>query len=166
MRGKSQFVIVGTVLLLGTLVSAVFISAQSSSALKADDVMTAEELNDTGLSTLTSVQRRAFDAWLNRYTTTVYNIAANQRKKQPTPRYSDVKSGCAPAIESNISGDFNGWEGETVFKLDNGQIWEQAEYDYTYSYSYRPDVTIYQVSGGCRMKVEDEEETILVRRIK
>ena len=77
-----------------------------------------------------------------------------------------VSSGCSPAIETTISGDFNGWDGETIFKLDNGQIWQQAEYDYTYSYSYRPDVTIYAVSGGCRMKVEDEDETIMVKRVK
>jgi hypothetical protein len=75
-------------------------------------------------------------------------------------------SSCSPAVESTISGEFSGWEGETIFKLDNGQIWEQAEYDYTYDYEYRPDVTIYQTTAGCRMKVEDVEETILVRRIK
>jgi hypothetical protein len=74
--------------------------------------------------------------------------------------------GCSPAIESSISGDFHGWDGETIFKLDNGQIWQQAEYDYTYSYSYHPDVTIYETRAGCRIKVEDEEETILVKRIK
>lgn len=73
---------------------------------------------------------------------------------------------CTPAIESTIAGEFQGWDGETIFKLDNGQIWQQAEYDYMYSYSYRPEVTIYQTSSGCRMKVEDEEETVLVRRIK
>ncbi len=75
-------------------------------------------------------------------------------------------AGCSPAIESSISGDFNGWDGETIWKLDNGQIWQQAEYNYTYSYSYHPGVTIYEVSAGCRMKVEDEEETILVKRLK
>jgi hypothetical protein len=59
------------------------------------------------------------------------------------------------------------WLGcETIFKLDNGQIWEQAEYAYMYSYSYRPDVTIYQTNSGCRLKVEGDEETILVKRIK
>jgi hypothetical protein len=31
-------------------------------------------------------------------------------------------------VESQIDGDFNGWEGETVVKLVNGQIWQQTEY--------------------------------------
>ncbi len=81
-------------------------------------------------------------------------------------RPAQTYGACSPAIESAINGDFNGWDGETIWKLSNGQIWQQAEYSYTYSYSYHPDVTIYETSSGCRMKVEDEEETILVKRIK
>ena len=88
----------------------------------------------------------------------------------PTPGYAYIppatRSGCSPAIESSISGEFHGWDGETVFKLDNDQIWQQAEYDYEYEYEYHPDVTIYETSGGCKMKVEDMEETIFVKRIK
>ncbi len=75
-------------------------------------------------------------------------------------------SSCSPAIESAITGEIEGWDGETIFKLDNGQIWQQAEYDYTYFYEYHPDVTIYETSAGCLMKVEDESDTVLVKRIK
>jgi hypothetical protein len=126
--------------------------------------MTPQELRDTGVGNLTASQRLALDAWLNQYTVRVIQIATNQKPNSQTR--TTVNSRCSPAIESTISGDFEGWEGETVFKLDNGQIWKQTEYAYTYSYSYRPDVTIYQTSTGCRMKVEDEDETILVTRIK
>ncbi|SEB40441.1 hypothetical protein SAMN05443244_0309 [Terriglobus roseus] len=76
------------------------------------------------------------------------------------------RSMCTPAVESSISGEVEGWSGETIFKLDNGQIWQQAEYDYNYFYEYHPDVTIYETTSGCRMKVEDEGETLLVKRIK
>jgi hypothetical protein len=82
------------------------------------------------------------------------------------PPTSGRRSSCSPAIESAITGEIQGWSGETIFKLDNGQIWQQAEYDYTYFYEYNPDVTIYETSAGCRMKVEDEDETVLVKRIK
>jgi hypothetical protein len=85
---------------------------------------------------------------------------------QPVPRIIPRSDACAPAIESAITGEVEGWDGETIFKLDNGQIWQQAEYDYTYFYEYHPDVTIYQTRAGCRMKVEDETETLLVKRIK
>ncbi len=89
-----------------------------------------------------------------------------QAPKQSAPTTRTYRGKCSPAIESAISGEIHGWDGETIFKLDNGQIWQQAEYDYTYFYEYHPDVTIYETSAGCRMKVEDEEETVLVKRIK
>jgi hypothetical protein len=76
------------------------------------------------------------------------------------------RSSCSPAIESSIDGDFEGWSGSTIFKLENGQIWQQAEYDYDYEYDFDPDVTIYQTASGCRMKVEGDDETILVKRLK
>lgn len=82
------------------------------------------------------------------------------------PSVPSHRSSCVPAIESAISGDVEGWDGETIFKLENGQIWQQAEYDYTYFYEYNPDVTIYQTNAGCRMKIEGEDETVLVKRIK
>lgn len=90
-----------------------------------------------------------------------------EAKKQAAPRQpAPPQSNCVPTIESAITGEVHGWDGDTIFKLDNGQIWQQAEYDYTYFYEYHPDVTIYQTRGGCKMKVEDEDDTIIVKRIK
>ena len=83
-----------------------------------------------------------------------------------SPPMSNHRGSCSPAIESAISGNVEGWSGETIFKLANGQIWQQAEYAYTYFYEYHPDITIYQTSAGCRMKVEGQDETILVERLK
>lgn len=57
-------------------------------------------------------------------------------------------------IESNIEGEFKGWEGETKYTLVNGQTWQQSQYKYEYKYSYRPRVIIYRASGGYKMLVE------------
>jgi hypothetical protein len=90
-----------------------------------------------------------------------------EAKTQAAPRPpATAQNSCVPTIESAITGEVHGWDGDTIFKLDNGQIWQQAEYDYTYFYEYHPDVTIYQTRGGCKMKVEDEDDTIIVKRIK
>lgn len=141
------------------------ISAKSPSPqLKIDQVVTEQELRDTGVSTISSAQRHALNQWLNRYTLKIIAAAtAQQSAIQATP---SARSSCSPAVESTISGEIEGWDGDTIFKLDNAQIWQQAAYDYTYFYAYRPDVTIYQTSAGCRMKVENETETVLVKRIK
>jgi hypothetical protein len=132
--------------------------------ITADGVMTAQEMDDTGISTLRPAQKQAFNAWLTKYTRRVINLTFKQNTEASSS--STVKTSCSPAVESTIAGDIEGWDGETIFKLDNGQIWQQAEYDYTYSYAYRPDVTIYPTTAGCRMKVEDESETVLVKRLK
>lgn len=69
-------------------------------------------------------------------------------------------------IESQIEGEFNGWDGETIFKLVNGQVWQQSTYAYTYSYKYRPKVMIIPANGGFAMQVEGMDQRIQVVRIK
>ncbi len=36
-------------------------------------------------------------------------------------------------IEANIVGPFSGWDGRTVFALDNGQVWRQVDPDVYYT---------------------------------
>lgn len=69
-------------------------------------------------------------------------------------------------IESRIDADFEGWEGETIFKLSNGQIWQQASYAYHYHYAYSPRVIIYKTLNGYEMKVDGIDDKILVKRLK
>ncbi len=57
-------------------------------------------------------------------------------------------------IESQISGAFCGWQGDSIYQLTNGQIWQQHVYKYEYKYSYRPQVVIYETSSGTTMDVE------------
>ena len=68
-------------------------------------------------------------------------------------------------IETQIDGDFEGWEGETIFKMTNGQIWQQSSYSYMYHYAYMPNVIIYDTSSGYVLKVEGVEETIYVTQL-
>jgi hypothetical protein len=51
---------------------------------------------------------------------------------------------------SQVDGEFSGWEGETLIKLFNGEVWQQSEYWYHYHYSYMPKVTITDDGGGIR----------------
>ena len=69
-------------------------------------------------------------------------------------------------IRTCIDGEFVGWEGDTVFVLCNGQVWQQASYDYTYHYAYRPDILIYRADSVYRMKVEGVQDTIEVIRLQ
>jgi hypothetical protein len=69
-------------------------------------------------------------------------------------------------IESRIDGTFEGWDGDTIFKLENGQIWEQVTYGYTYRYAFRPKVFIIKTNGAYKMKVDGVSSTIFVKQIK
>ena len=132
-------------------------SAQQGREVTFDQVMTPEELKSTGVASLSAPQRRELDSWLSRYTAL---LLASQ-----TPR--KAKSDCDPAIETQIAGDFKGWEGETIYNLLNGQIWQQSSYHYHYHYAYAPEVTIYASAGACLMKVtDDDDQPISVRRVK
>lgn len=67
-------------------------------------------------------------------------------------------------VRHTIISDFNGWIGDTIFKMENGEIWQQDEYEYEYNYSYRPNALIY--SDGWNYRLEVEGYTIQVKRIK
>lgn len=77
-------------------------------------------------------------------------------------------SACDSAIESNIAGDFNGWDDETIYKLDDGSIWQQANYHYHYHYAYHPEIVIYKnKAGACHIRVTDDDgEGVDVVRLK
>ena len=51
-------------------------------------------------------------------------------------------------------------------KLVNGQIWQQAGYQYEYHYAFMPDVLIYLSGGRYRMKVDGVDEAVDVVRLK
>ena len=56
-------------------------------------------------------------------------------------------------IESRIDGTFEGWQGDSKYRLTNGQVWEQSAYKYQYKYAYRPEAIVYRASGGHKMMV-------------
>ena len=69
-------------------------------------------------------------------------------------------------VESRIEDEFTDWDGETIFKLVNGQIWQQSSYAYTYHYAYRPEVLIAKASRGYTMHVEGVDSTLTVVRLR
>ena len=69
-------------------------------------------------------------------------------------------------IETQIDGEFEGWEGETIFKMMNGQIWQQSSYAYLYHYAYCPNVIIFKTSTGYIMKVDGVSDNISVIQLK
>ncbi|MFC3797939.1 stalk domain-containing protein [Cohnella sp. GCM10012308] len=69
-------------------------------------------------------------------------------------------------VNSKIDGDFDGFENGKIFKLQNGQIWQQTDYTYKYSYKYAPKVTIYKDGTKFKMIVDGVDKTVTVERLK
>lgn len=83
-----------------------------------------------------------------------------------SPRSQPRSSTATNIIESQIDGEFTGWDGETIFQLTNGQIWQQSDYTYMYRYRYRPRVMILPINGRFELQVEGIDKRVKVVRIR
>lgn len=128
--------------------------SQQKRQLDLSQMMNATQFGAFGLGKLSPQELEQLNDWISNLVVQVYQTAHGGGET------------CGNVIESQINDEFEGWSGETVFKLANGQIWQQASYAYTYHYAYRPAVTIFPSTGGCKMKVEGVDDSILVNRLR
>lgn len=69
-------------------------------------------------------------------------------------------------IISQIDGEFTGYNDGAIFRLANGQVWQQSKYKYKYHYAYRPGVRIYaDETGSYLMEVEGVDESVEVIQV-
>lgn len=69
-------------------------------------------------------------------------------------------------IRSRIDGEFEGFDGDALFRLANGQIWQQVRYRYKYRYKYRPHIEIRREGSKYMMYVPFMGESIQVKRVE
>ena len=70
-------------------------------------------------------------------------------------------------IEARIDGEFEGWQGNTVFVLDNGQVWRQRLEGRYYHRAESPEVLITRnFLGYFMLKVVATGQRIGVKRIR
>ncbi|MGB0133635.1 hypothetical protein [Dokdonella sp.] len=89
-----------------------------------EERMSQTEFKAAGLEKLSPEELKYLNDWIQ--TKGVSQMGAPMIKADgSTIFYAD--GGERQLIESNISGEFNGWGGKTRVTLENGQVWEQAE---------------------------------------
>jgi hypothetical protein len=159
MKDISKFLTAAGLICVVALLASPNGRAQTPLALDVRQLMSAQDYKDAGLEKLSPSETLALNAWI---TNLVARVQLSSKLANAAPATRENVS----AIESAIDGEFEGWTGETIFKLQNGQIWQQAEYDYDYEYEYSPEVTIYKTSGCWKMQVKDVEDAICVKRLK
>jgi hypothetical protein len=146
-------------------------------------MMSADEFRAAGLEKLSPEELAALDVWLQRATGNVVQEArtetrekvrdeerekarAEQREKAQRNFGRETPAEGEEAIESRILGRFTGWEGNTVFILENGQVWKQRDTSNVYQPVTDPKVTIRKSAFGYRMSVEGIGPSVGVTRVK
>jgi len=161
------------------------------------NLMNVTQFKHAGLNKLSPDEINTLNTWLNQYLNSrAMPAPASVRQAAATPssNASSVppaaeSTSAAPAsgianfgadtmapkessrepnrIESRIAGQFTGWTGDTVFKLENGQVWKQAATGYYTNIQLdHPQVVIKKLSFGYLLTVPGHGETVFVRRIK
>ena len=162
-----------------------------------DKAMTADERVKSGIDSLTAQQREFLNSWLKaRYGEPAQAEASESDTAiVRTPATSATTEADAQAIETEVErrvaaklaatrvgkdspkgeiefearlvGDFKGWTGKTVFKLDNGQVWRQRSAS-TYRYKGADTRVRFEQNwmGGWEMEVLSTGKSVLVKKLR
>ncbi len=171
-----RIIALGSLLLLGTF------------ALAADDFwgqLTPEERRAAGLADLTPAQRVALDQLAGRYAredarqaaTVAVEQAREEAKaglEQEIQKRDAARAGLAmdkivpSTVRSRLAGQFKGWSGKTLFRLENGQVWVQTDASDSYWLPAQagPEVEVRQAGlGGWKLFLLPTERWVRVKRV-
>ena len=94
-------------------------------------------------------------------------VVAQTQNNQSSDSFGKVNEDETSEITSRIIGQFDGWSGDTVFRLENGQVWRQSGNGFLKVSMNNPRVTIEKaVFGGFRLSVEGYNSRVKVKRVQ
>lgn len=142
-----------------------------------EEKMTGKEFSETGLAKLSNEELAALNDWLRSH-----SVATLDEARTLSSSGSGMASGVDTRgfenkvfsdlddqdIVARIKGPFSGWRDGTVFELDNGMIWEQAESS-TFAMREAEDVQVIIESGAFgtwRLRVDGYNKAVKVKRIQ
>lgn len=153
-----------TVILAAGLCAATTLTANAEQFSSLEERMSQNEFHAAGLDKLSPDELNALNTWLRAH----YGTQVTYVSPTGKPVFYPQESSREP-VDAHIVGQFTGWYGQTVFTLDNGQQWQQAE-----SASYQcgkfenPKVTIKPTLMGSWLMYVDpcRSQSLRVTRIK
>lgn len=139
-----------------------------------EERMTGQEFMETGLHKLSKEELAALNEWIRERSLTEEEVRElNERRSgggttAATDRRGLPDGSDETPIESRLVGTYEGWDGDTVFELENGMVWEQAESGTHYSPPIEsPEVEIRPgLFGSWQLIVEGQNRRLKVRRIE
>jgi hypothetical protein len=138
-------------------------SAGAAGFSSLEERMSQSEFHAAGLDRLSPAELNALNEWLRAHNATTTTLVTPSG--QPVFYASDADR---EVVQDRIDGSFSGWRGHSVFKLENGQEWTQAESGSSAcGKAEHPKVKIKpMLLGSWLMYVESCSESVRVTRTK
>lgn len=125
-------------------------------------LMTPEEFSAAGLGKLSPAEIEALNRWVVRYTA---GEAPVMRAHSEVVR-EEIKRVDSAVMRTRIVGEFRGWYGDTVFRLENGQTWKQRLAGKWYHRADSPEVELRKnVMGYWVLRVVEADRSVGVVRV-
>ena len=152
------------------------LAAEGFSSL--EEQMSGKEFTATGLNKLTPEELEALNNWIRSHSIATldqpksgsYAIADGSEGDEDERGFRNKKDSeeDKSPITSRIKGSFTGWNGHTVFALENGMIWEQTDKEKIYTKAVQnPEITITPgMFGTWRLSMVGHNSACRVKRIQ
>ena len=109
-------------------------AAEDSNAPDVETLMTPQDFKASGLEKLTAEERAHLSEWVERYREGAVQGPVVQ--KPPSKQSEEEKQAEGDyEVVAKVVPAFRGWNGKTVFRLDNGQVWQQRMRGSSFIYS-------------------------------
>ena len=141
-----------------------------------EEQMSGEEFNATGLDKLTPEELETLNNWIRNHSVATldqpkggnFAVARDDGKDDRGFKNKKKSKKDRAPITSRIKGSFTGWDGHTVFRLENGMIWNQSDNETFFIRAVEnPEVTIKPgILGTWRLSVEGFNSQCRVKRIQ
>jgi hypothetical protein len=144
-----------------------------------EEQMSGKEFSAAGLDKLTQQELDTLNDWIRRHSLATLATPARESGTPTTAAATDASSEDTRGfkgseqertpITSRILGNFRGWDGQTVFRLENGMIWAQDDKDKFYL-PKETDNAIAVIEPGMfgrwRLHIEGHDTECRVKRIQ
>ncbi len=140
------------------------LSAQTFSSL--EERMSQRDFESAGLQKLSAEELAFLNRWLvERSLSAPVTAASGSADRVGLP---PTASESGDRVQSRLLGSFRGWSGNTVFRLENGQVWQQTGGGELAGVNLEsPGVTIEKgVFGAWYLRVEGYNSRAKVKRVE
>jgi hypothetical protein len=136
------------------------VTAEAPPDLRA--LMTADEFSAAGLERLSPTELEALNRWLLRYTAR----QASELRQHNELISEEIRKVEQEGVRTRIVGEFRGWDGDTVFRLENGQVWKQRLPGNLHYRASAPEVELSKnFMGYWMLRVLEADRAVGVTRI-